>query len=602
MTKTGFFSFPRAFYVINGIELLERGAFYSMNAVLAVFMATTLALPAVQIGVIASVLFFLLYTIPLLGAAIGQKFGFKVALVISFAFLAIGYAATLVASDFTSILLAVVGIGLGAGVFKPIAAAAVSQASSVEQRNYAFMIYYGAINLGAVVFPFAVGIVGIFAPELLSTVAFGVAAILSGLNLVLCLTVWRNILPPQKDKSVLQSLAGLGEVFRHPKFLILLVIYSGFWFLYAMSLSFVAVYMIEFGRLPGWFNVALMNVINPLVIVILAPFLGGITKGFSSIGLMIAGISLYVVGFITLGFSTGWMLFVGGIIIYSVGEVLTHPSFLAYVSKIAPPDRVAVFLSYGFLPIAFGLFFGAGVGGVLYARFAQQAGTPAIFWAIMSGVALITVAALLIYNRFVEPRPKAVAPGPGEERPARRGFGMMGTFGLAALALLLVPALVMAAALVPGQTANAAQENSDPISAASLTTVELDAVTDTATEGDDTKDITFTFPEGATGSATFTLTWQDEAVTGPAGVNAPDTFKLIIMRPDMTQVESPEESSGTLEFTIDDITPGDYMVMVQLVDAGDQSAASTPLGPVPVGGAEDTSNEFTLAGDYQSSG
>jgi dipeptide/tripeptide permease len=594
MTKVGFFSFPRAFYVINGIELLERGAFYSMNAVLAVFMATTLALPAEQVGLIASLLFLLLYTIPLLGAALAEKFGYKAALIASFAFLAAGYAGTLFATGFSSILLAVIGIGVGAGIFKPIAAAAVSQTSTEEQRNYAFMIYYGAINLGAVVFPLAVGLVGVFAPDLLATTAFAVATVLAVLNLVLCATVWKNLRAPQKDVSVVRSFASLGDVFRNPKFLILLVIYSGFWFLYAMSLSFVAVYMVEFSRMPAWFNPALMNVINPLVIVVLAPFLAGITKPFSSIQLMIAGISLYVVGFIVLGFTAASAFFVGGILLYSIGEVLTHPSFLSYVTKIAPPDKVSVYLGYGFLPIAVGLFFGAGVGGVLYGRFAQQQGQPAIFWAIMSGVALLTVAALLIYNRFITPK----AP---EAQQKKRGIvGAAGTLGLAVLALLMIPALIVAASAVPGaQPVQAAGTTDDgALNAADLVTLQLAEQTGDAVEGADPVALTFTLPDTATGEAVFTLTWTDEPASTPLHTNAPDTFKLHIMLPDgTTVVESEEESSGTLELAIPNAGPGVYTVHVELVNAGDSAAASTPL--IPIAPEADDGNAFTLGASHQ---
>lgn len=600
--KTSFFSFPRAFYVINGIELLERGAYYTMNYVLTAYMALTIGLPAAQVGALVSVLFLLLYVIPLLGAPFAEKYGYKVGLTASFLLLAAGYASLLVARDFNSMLLSVSLIGFGAGIFKPIAAAVVSQTSSEEQRNYAFIIYYGAINLGATLVPLAVALVGFMMGIDVTLIAFAVSATISALNFGLVLTAWRNLREPQKDKSIVQALASLGDIFHHPKLLVLFVIYSGFWFLYAMSLSFLPVYMLQFERMPDWFNPLFLGTVNPAVIVLVAPFLGSLTKGIGSIQLMIGGIALYVVGFLTIGFTTtsvaapafGIITFLVGVCIFSVGEVLTHPSFLAYVTKIAPADKVSVFLGYGFLPIAVGLFFGAGVGGVLYGRFAQEAGQPALFWAIMSGVALVAVAALVLYNHFITPRP--AAPAPAESR--RRSFGGVMPFAIAVVAILLVPALIGAASMVPtGEPVEAAGTDDGALDAANLATMALPEVTDSLAEGETSEPIPFTFPEGATGVATFTLSWTDEAAPTPATPNAPDTFRVKVTAPDGSVTESEEESSGALELAIDGAMSGDYVVEVTLVDAGDSAPVSIPL--VPVGATADTGNEFTLGASYQ---
>lgn len=600
--KTSFFSFPRAFYVINGIELLERGAYYTMNYVLTAYMALTIGLPAAQTGALVSILFLLLYVIPLLGAPFAEKNGYKVGLTAAFLLLAAGYASLLVARDFNSMLLSVSLIGVGAGIFKPIAAAVVSQSSSEDQRNYAFIIYYGAINLGATIFPLGVALTGLILGDNLSLIAFTVSAAISALNFVFVLTTWRNLREPQKDKSIVQALASLGDIFHYPKLLVLFVIYSGFWFLYAMSLSFLAVYMLEFSRMPDWFNVLFLGTINPAVIVLVAPFLGSLTKGIGSIQLMIGGIALYVVGFLIIGFTTtdpaaptfGIIAFLVGVCIFSIGEVLTHPSFLAYVTKIAPADKVSVFLGYGFLPIAVGLFFGAGVGGVLYGRFAQEGGQPALFWAIMSCVALVAVAALVLYNHFITP--KAAAPVQAE--PKRRSFGAAMPFAIAIVALLLVPALIGAASMVPGgEPVEAAGADDNALDAANLATTALADVDGQLAEGETSEPVVFTFPHGATGVATFTLTWTDEAAPTPATPNAPDTFLIKVTAPDGSVTESEKESSGTLELAIDGATAGDYAVEVTLVDAGDSAPANVPL--VPVGPTADTGNGYTLGASYQ---
>lgn len=601
-TKKSPFAFSRVFWVINGIELLERGAFYSTSAVLTVYMTGRLGLSAAQTGQVLALLFLLLYAVPLFAAALAEKYGYKGSLYVAFGLLAAGYAAYSFASSFALIILAVTLVGFGAGTFKPLAAALVAQTTQPEERNLAYMIYYGAINVGAFLFPVSIGLVGIAFPDQLPFIAFSLAAALCAINLVLVLVLFKNLREPQKDKNVFQALKDLRFVFKDPKFLVLLVIYSGFWFMYAMSLTFITQYMTDFNRMPLWFNVALQQAINPLVIIIGAPLIGMFTKKIHSLALMAIGIGIYVVGFVTVGFSASWLLFIGGIVLFSLGEVLTQPSFLSYVSKIAPPDRVSIYMGYGFIPIAVGLTFGVSIGGALYGAFAQEAGRPQMFWAIMSAVGLVTIAALLIYNRTMVVGPaKTIAPGPGREPRKRRGVVGL---GLAVLAILLVPALIGAAALAPSTKSDGAV-GGDPLAISSLSTFALPDASGT-TKAKETTEQAVTLPANATGTAKFTLKWKDESASGPGQSNAPDKLRLHVTLPNGTMlmsevVANPQGGEGVIELQTP-ATAGDYIVGVEVVQTGGSTTGVGPLtlpGALPVGNTPDAGNAWAVTSTTQ---
>lgn len=595
--KKSAFSFSKVFWVINGIELLERGAFYSTSAVLTVYMTGQLGLSAAQTGQVLALLFLLLYAVPLFAAALAEKYGYKGSLFVAFGLLVAGYGAYAFSNSFALIVLAVTLVGFGAGTFKPLAAALVAQTTQPEERNLAYMIYYGAINIGAFLFPVSIGLVGIAFPEQLPFIAFGLAAALCAINLILVLVLFKNLREPQRDKNVFQALKDLRFVFKDPKFLVLLVIYSGFWFMYAMSLTFITQYMTDFNRMPLWFNVALQQAINPLVIIIGAPLIGMFTKKIHSLALMAIGIGIYVVGFVTVGFSASWILFIAGIVLFSLGEVLTQPSFLSYVSKIAPADRVSIYMGYGFIPIAVGLTFGVSIGGALYGAFAQEAGRPQMFWAIMSAVGLVTIAALLIYNRTMVPPAKEVAPGPAS---APRKRGVVG-LALAVIAILLVPALVGAASLAPATKLGGDAGTDELLASSDLGTLALADATGT-TKAKETTEQTVTLPSNATGLATFTLKWKDEAAGGPGQSNAPDKLRLHVTLPNGTMLMSetianPQGGEGTIELKAP-ATAGAYTIGVEVVETG---GTTTSLGPVtlpsvlPVGSTPDAGNAWTLA-------
>lgn len=596
-----FRQFSRAFYVINGIELLERGAYYSTSAVLTLYMTAALHLSASAAGGILALLLFLLYAVPLVAAALSDKFGYKASLIVAFALLTGGYAALLTSNGVALVFLAVTLIGFGAGIFKPIAAALVGQTTTDEQRNFAYILYYGAINIGAFVFPLTVGLIGGTHPGdivFLARTAFIAAVSLAALNILLSFVIFRNINPPQKDVQVFASLKKLGGIFRDPKFLVLLVIYTGFWFMYATSLSFITKYMTDYVAVPGWFNAAIQQSINPLIIIIGAPLVGMFTKRIPSLALMSIGIGLYVVGFVVVGATGLFAPFLLGITIFSVGELLTHPSFLSYVSKIAPPDRMAVYMSYAFIPIAIGLPLGSGIGGVLYDAYGAT-GRPKMFWAILAAVGLVSIAALLLYNRFIGVgKQRAIAPGP--ERGRARGRFPVGV-ALALVALLLVPAVIGTAAYAD-KADGLLTVSSVPSGTLAGGTAKLVKLTDEQQKLACGKEFTkkLTLPAGSTGNATFSVTFATPAPSNAASTTTPDTYELHATPPVGEMVMSPASSKSPLTTTTKAM-PGEYTVVVKLTKCGGETL-SGPLGIVPAGSSTRSEGAFTLGGSYQSSG
>ena len=592
-----FAPFPKPFWTINVVELFERGAYYGMLSVLAVFLANDLGFPAALTGLLLAIQFPLLYFLPVFSGALADKLGFKRLLIASFALLTAGYLVLSVATNFMIGLAGIVLYGLGAGLFKPMPAATVSDTTSEEDRNFGFAIYYWMINLGAFLAPLAMA--AIFGGSYRQY--FVVAAALSVLNLVITLVVWKDLRVRKPELRVGESVRKISEIFQHKPFVALLAIYCGFWFMYAITTSFLQIYAVDYGILT-LAQVALLVPANALAILIVGPVLSKMTGKFPSLPLMIVGITIFCAGFLIIGFVPILWAVLTGVFVYSIGEFLTHPSYLSYVTKISPPEKVPVFLGYGFIPIGIGQLLGTLSGGFLYGAFAEGANAnPQMFWVGIVSVGMLTVAALLIYNYLLQARTArdAIAPGPAEPKRRRAIGGVVGTFGLALLALLMVPALLAAATLSPGSAPleSAGADGDDALDAAALQTFQLPETEGELTEGESVS-VTITLPETATGQAVFKLTWQDEAAGTPTGQNAPDEFVLHITMPDGTTVTTEPANAGVLEHPIDNAAPGAYTVEIELVEAGDVTAVGNPLG-LPIGAAADTGNEYTLAVSHQ---
>jgi dipeptide/tripeptide permease len=358
-------SFGRAFWLINTIEMLERGAYYGIISVLAIHLVNQ-GIPLTTVGVGIGILQALLYFVPLFAAALAEKYGYQKGLVAAFACGLVGYLGLAALGAFAllgpwAMLPGIVLLGVGSGTFKPIAAAAIARATTPEQRNLGFTIYYAGVNVGGFLGPL---LIGLFVPEALYGIVFYGAAAVIATNLAVSLLVYRDPVPPQKEKSVTQALRMLVELRKDPLYLALLLFYSAFWFVYAQQQFFLPVYARDYLNLG--LNPALVATINPATIILFGPVLGKLTERKPSLPLIVAGAFIYILGYLMVGLFLAPLVFVAGVVLFSVGEVLVQPSFLSYSSKIAPKDRVAVYLGYSFLPVGIGLVLGATAGGVMY--------------------------------------------------------------------------------------------------------------------------------------------------------------------------------------------------------------------------------------------
>jgi dipeptide/tripeptide permease len=108
-----------------------------------------------------------------------------------------------------------------------------------------------------------------------------------------------------------------------------------------------------------------------------------------------------VVSFSILIFGTlGWIV-VGGIIVFSFGEMMASPKSKEYTGNIAPPNKVALYMGYFYWCVALGNLFGGVLSGQLYAAFARDMQRPDIMWLIFAVLALVSALLILGYDRMV---------------------------------------------------------------------------------------------------------------------------------------------------------------------------------------------------------
>ncbi|MQY61020.1 MFS transporter [bacterium] len=419
-------TFPRTFWVGNLMELFERGAYYGLNALLAVYLVKELNFREQSVGLLQGFVYALTYVLPILGGALADRLGYRKMLIVAFSLLTIGYFAAGNFDTFGLIFLFLLIMATGSGLFKPIITGTVARTTTEENSGFGFGVYYWCINLGAVIGPlFAIWIKG-FSWRYI----FFSSALWCFLMLLPATFIYKDPERPESTKPIRQVLAEALLVLENSRFMLLIAVYSCFWILYFQMFGSVLWYMVDFihrapvdefmARLgiPFKLDPGHVTVINALTIVLLVVLVSRITTKMKAIPVMAVGIAIGSVGFLILALTSSAWMFVLSIAVFSIGEMTAHPKYYSYVGLIAPQDKKAVYMGYAFLYGVFGSLIGTNLGAVLYENIlkpvvpsarAVEAGLPLAveaatqaksFWlifAVLGGVCLI---GMLLYNRF----------------------------------------------------------------------------------------------------------------------------------------------------------------------------------------------------------
>jgi MFS family permease len=599
-----FGSFNRLFWVVNAFELFERGAYYGTMAVLAYHVVLNLGVDRAAWGAFYSFLIILLYFLPLFAAALADKYGYKLTLTIAFSSMLIGYTSLTFVQpgQFAFLVVAFLFVGIGAGMFKPIISASIAHVTPEERRNLAYSIYYWMINLGAMVFPFSIGVM--FADTGLYYYVFLVSTGLVATNMVILFLWYRNPVEPMPELPVSQALQRIVPALRDRKFVILLVIYSGFWFMFAYNHTFLPLMMVEFGRMPAWVSVPFLATINPGTIVVAGPFLGKMVEKYKSLNVMMFGMVIFCIGFAMNGMSSHWLPFFAGIVIFSIGEFIVHPGFISYVSKIAPKDKVAIYLACIFISTGLGQLIGGVVHGWWYDEFAYNQQRPQVYIAAVVAVGLVTLIAFMVYNR------RQMAELVREDPTYRPDTGIWTKPVTAVIVLLFIPITFWGAYAAGTMDLVIGPEGPDE----GTDWTKYDVVTGSQvfseyTAENSPADTQFTIGEVNVIEVTFTLTWTDEPDATIRHVNEPDEFALEVFAPDGRDFSTdsrfnPQGGTGQVSLSVDfepDEDPyingtGDWTVTVLCGQCGDHVLWRPSSG---IFDQPDNGNAWNLDVDYR---
>jgi len=225
--------------------------------------------------------------------------------------------------------------------------------------------------------------------------------------------------------SVGQGIHQPSRVFgQHARFLLLILLYSGFWIIYFQMYDSVLWYVKAYvnpaplnqlvnrilglmGGAGGWrFDVEHVTVIAAGVIILLQLPVAYLVRKLPALPTMIGGIGIGTLGMSMLGISPSIWVFITGLVLFSLGEMTAHPKFISYVAVTAPEDQKGVYMGTQFLYGVFGSAIGSVLGARLYVLWVDGAGKPARLWFFFTALGMATMVALFLFDRVSTSRRK----------------------------------------------------------------------------------------------------------------------------------------------------------------------------------------------------
>jgi POT family proton-dependent oligopeptide transporter len=413
--RTGF---ERPFWIANITEIFERLSYYAVFAALARYLHEALQFPTEQASSLSGIFGGAVWIMAIFGGAIADRTGFRRALSLAYFILSCSYFLVgSIAAPWLAPVRNVVPLGLLVGVIlflpalgvalvKPSVVGTTARASKESVRSIGYSIYYTLVNVGSFLGPFLAGWVH---SRMRVENVFRLAALSVFLMLIAVLLFFRE--PTREDA---QPTASLGQVVRNlltvlgnGRFVLFLLIFSGYWIVFWAQYLILPLYVHEYVDASA--NTEMILIADPLIVITLTVAVNALTRRIPPFRAIILGALVTAVGWLVIGIHPAVWTAVLSLVVVAFGEIIQSPRYYEYISRLAPPGQQGTYMGFAFLPIGIGSLLGGWIAGKLLHHFGEVVHQPTTIWWCVTGIGVATAVLLWIYDRTVRTTAKVPA-------------------------------------------------------------------------------------------------------------------------------------------------------------------------------------------------
>ena len=289
---------------------------------------------------------------------------------------------------------------LGIALVKPAVVGTTARASKENVRSIGYSIYYTLVNIGGAAGPYVASWVH---RHMSVENVFRVAAGSVFLMFFAVLIFFRE---PRRSgevqtASLAESLKNFGMVLGNPRFMLFLLIFSGYWIVYWQEFIILPIYVHDYIN-PNT-DTEIMLITGPLLVIALTVLMNLATQKVAPFRAITLGTLISAVAWIFLIFHPTVLMAYLTLGVVALGEIIQSPRYYEYISRLAPSGQQGTYMGFAFLPIGIGSLIAGWFGGKLIHHFGEVTHQPEKMWWAVIAVGVLTALLLWIYDRTVMP-------------------------------------------------------------------------------------------------------------------------------------------------------------------------------------------------------
>jgi len=267
-------------------------------------------------------------------------------------------------------------------------------------RSIGYSIYYTLVNIGGFCGPLMASWVHkhLSVENVFRVAALSVFAMFFGVLLF--------FKEPRKETSnqaasAAETLRNFWKVLTNPKFMLFLLIFSGFWIVYWQEFITLPIYVHDY--IDGKADTERMLATGPAIVIALTVAISVLTQKMAAFRAVILGTFIAMIAFAILAIHPTVAAAYATLGVIALGELTQQPRYYDYISRLAPSGQQGTYMGFAFLPLGIGAFLAGRIGGALLHYFGEVRHQPQLFWWALTAIGLFTTLLLWLYDRIVKP-------------------------------------------------------------------------------------------------------------------------------------------------------------------------------------------------------
>ncbi len=398
------------FWVVGGMELVERCAYYGVRAVSGLYATAPrseggLGIDEDALGTIFMAWALVQSLLPVFTGGLSDRYGYKETIFLSTVLKIAGYLIMALYGTHLGFFLGAMVLATGTAIFKPGIQGTLVNATRRDNSSMAWGVFYQTVNIGGWLGPL---VAAYFRERWGWHMVFYVCSGIICLNFLLLLTYKE----PKKDVRLERAkLIKAGKVrqeslwkeslqeLKKTHVWLYLAILSGFWFMFNALFDVLPLHIRDWvdtqslvttlfgadGTTSGAAKFFLgmnetgtaikpegMVNLNAGLIMITCFFFAWVSGRMRATTSMVVGTMLSSTALVLAGYTTLGIFAAASIVVFSIGEMLASPKSSEFIGNFAPADKKAMYLGFSQIPLAIGWTLEGKLGASLYGYFGSK--------------------------------------------------------------------------------------------------------------------------------------------------------------------------------------------------------------------------------------